>query len=115
VVAVPRQPRAINLTDRQGLVRFVKRNTEGLDTERFDTTLGPTLVTTPEQTVLDLAHRPDLGDSEIEIPAAVAALYRRSDEDRLRTLATEQRRLASLQRAEAFAPPQVRASAQPWI
>jgi predicted transcriptional regulator of viral defense system len=103
VVAVPRQHRPITLTDRQALVQFVKRDTGRLDAERIDTTLGPTLVTTPEQTVLDLAHRPDLGDSEIEIPAAVAALYERSDKDVLRTLATEQRRLASLQRAEAWA------------
>jgi hypothetical protein len=103
VVAVPRQHRPITLTDRQALVRFVKRDTARLDAERFDTTLGPTLVTTPEQTVLDLAHRPDLGDSEIEIPAAVAALYERSDQELLHKLAREQRRLASLERAEAWA------------
>lgn len=105
VVAVPRQHRPITLTDRQALVQFVKRDTAGLDAERFDTTLGPTLVTTPEQTVLDLAHRPALGDSEIEVPAAVAALYERSDKDLLRTLATTQRRLATLKRAEAWARP----------
>ena len=103
VVAVPRQHRAITLTDRQALVRFVKRDTARLDAERFDTTLGPTFVTTPEQTVLDLAYRPDLGDSEIEIPAAIAALYERSDHDLLRALAIKQRRLASLERAEAWA------------
>ena len=103
VVAVPRQHRPITLTDRQGLVRFVKRDTVRLDAERIDTPLGPTLVTTPEQTVLDLAHRPDLGDSEIEIPAAVAALHERSDQTVLHKLATEQRRLASLERAEAWA------------
>src|SRR5215467_11557560 len=50
--------------------------------------------TTPEQTVLDLAQLPALGDSEIEIPVAVAPLYERSDKDLLRTLATKQRRLA---------------------
>ena len=102
VVAVPRQHRPITLTDRQALVQFVKRDTERLDAERIDTTLGPTLVTTPEQTVLDLVHRPDLGDSEIEIPAAVAALYARSDKNVLRELAIKQRRLASLERAEAW-------------
>jgi predicted transcriptional regulator of viral defense system len=103
VVAVPRQHRPITLTDRQALVRFVKRDTGRLDAERFDTTLGPTLVTTPEQTVLDLAHRHDLGDSEGEVPAAVAALYERSDQELLRKLARKQRRLASLERAEAWA------------
>lgn len=103
VVAVPRQHRPITLTDRQALVQFVKRDTARLDAERFDTPLGPTLLTTPEQTVLDLAHRPGLGDSEVEIPAAVVALYERSDQAVLRKLATEQRRLASLERAEAWA------------
>lgn len=103
VVAVPRQHRPITLTDRQALVRFVKRDTARLDAERIDTPLGPTLVTTPEQTVLDLAHRPDLGDSEVEIPSAVAALYERSDQELLRKLAGKQRRLASLKRAEAWA------------
>lgn len=102
-VAVPQQHRPIALSDRTAIVRFVKRNTQGIDAERYDTELGPTLVTTPEQTVLDLAHRPDLGDAEIDVPAAVAALYERSDEDRLQTLATEQRRGASLKRAGTWA------------
>jgi hypothetical protein len=61
------------------------------------------LATTPEQTVLDLAHRPTLGDNEADIPAAVATLYARSDKKRLQELATEQRRLASLRRAEDWA------------
>ncbi|PRC50629.1 hypothetical protein C6A85_68405, partial [Mycobacterium sp. ITM-2017-0098] len=64
---------------------------------------GPVLVTTPEQTVLDLAHRPSLGDNEADVPAAVATLYARSDKKRLLDLAAEQRRLASLRRAEGWA------------
>jgi hypothetical protein len=60
------------------------------------------LVTTPEQTVLDLAHRPELGDSEVEVPSAAAALYERSDKQLLHSLATQQRRLASLHRAEMW-------------
>jgi hypothetical protein len=55
---------------------------------------------TPEQTILDLAHRPELGDSASDIPTAVAALYARCDQPRLKALATRQRRLASLRRAE---------------
>lgn len=102
-VAVPQQHRPIALSDRPAVVRFVKRNTEKLDAERYDTELGSTLVTTPEQTILDLAHRPKLGDTEIDIPTAVAALYERSDKDRLQALATEQRRIASLQRARTWA------------
>lgn len=54
-----------------------------LDAERMGTELGPALVTTPEQTVLDLAHRPALGDNESDVRDAVAALYSRSDTKRL--------------------------------
>jgi hypothetical protein len=60
-------------------------------------------VTTPEQTVLDLAHRPKLGDLGVDIQSAVAALYARSDRERLSVLAAEQRRVASLRRAEDWA------------
>lgn len=102
-VAVPEQHRPITLSDRTGVVQFVKRNTQGIDAERYETELGPTLVTTPEQTILDLAHRPKLGGAQIEIPAAVAALYERSDRNRVESLATEQRRIASLRRAETWA------------
>lgn len=103
IVAVPSQHRPIALTDRPAVVRFVKRDTKSLDAERIRTELGPVLATTPEQTVLDLAHRPTLGDNEADIPAAVEALYARSDKKRLQGLAAEQRRLASLRRAEDWA------------
>lgn len=101
-VAVPAQHRPIALSDRTAVVRFIKRDTQGLDAERYDTELGSTLVTTPEQTILDLAHRPELGDAEIDVPNAVTALYERSDKDRLQALATEQRRIASLKRAKTW-------------
>lgn len=102
-IAVPDQHRRIALSDRPAAVRFIKRDTKRLDAERYDTELGPTLVTTPEQTILDLANRPKLGDAEIDVPIAVAALYERSDKDRLQALATEQKRTASLKRAETWA------------
>ncbi|MGY4708825.1 type IV toxin-antitoxin system AbiEi family antitoxin [Mycolicibacterium sp. CBM1] len=102
-VATPRQHRPIVLPDRTAVVRFVKRNTQQLDAERYDTELGPTLVTTPEQTILDLAHHPKLGDAEIDIPSAVAVLHERSDKGHLQALATEQKRTASLERAETWA------------
>jgi hypothetical protein len=103
VVAVPDQHRPITLIDRPGVVRFVKRDTEVLDAERVETALGPALVTSPEQTVLDLAHRPELGDAEVEVPSAVAVLYQRCDTQRLETIAAEQRRMASLRRAQRWA------------
>jgi predicted transcriptional regulator of viral defense system len=102
-IAVPRQHRDIELSDRPAVVRFVKRDTARLDAERIDTPLGPALVTTPEQTVLDLAHRPRLGDVEVDVHTAVTALYARSDQQRLSTLASDQRRMASLRRAETWA------------
>jgi hypothetical protein len=103
VVAVPRQHRPIQLTDRQAVVGFVKRDTSKLDAERIGTPLGPALVTTPEQTVLDLAHRPQLGDAEDDVPAAIVALCRTCDPQRLEALATEQRRTASLRRVKSCA------------
>jgi hypothetical protein len=103
LVAVPKQHRPIQLNGRPSLVRFVKRDTDRLDVERIETPLGPALVTTPEQTVLDLAHRPQLGDVGDDVPAAVAALYRRSDTQRLEMLAADQRLTASLRHAESWA------------
>lgn len=102
VVAIPKQHRPISLTDRTATIHFVKRSTSDLDAERIDTPLGPALVTSPEQTILDLAHRPRLGDAEVEIPSAVAALHRNSDDERLRTLAVEQRLMAALRRASMW-------------
>ena len=102
-VATPAQHRPIVLSDRTAIVRFVKRNTRVIDAERYETELGSTLVTTPEQTILDLAHRPNLGDAEIDVPSAVAALYERTDKDHLQALATEQKRTTSLKRAETWA------------
>ncbi len=103
VVAVPRAHRPIELSDRRATVRFVQRDTDALDAERVDTALGSALVTTPEQTVLDLARRPLLGNAEPEIAAAITALYGRSDPDRLAELAEPQRLVAALRRAEIWA------------
>ncbi|WP_019928614.1 type IV toxin-antitoxin system AbiEi family antitoxin [Nocardia sp. BMG111209] len=103
VIAVPRQHKPIALTDRLATVRFVRRDTELLDAERVETTLGPALVTTPEQTLLDLARRPGLGNAETDVPAAVTALFRDSDPQRLAELARSQRLGAALRRAEAWA------------
>ncbi len=103
VVAVPRRHRPITLTDRTATIRFLRRDTTGLDAERIDTPLGPALVTTPEQTILDLARWPLLGDAENEIPAAIAGLFRRSDRERLAALASEQGLTAALARAGTWA------------
>lgn len=103
VVAVPAQRAAINLADRAASVRFVKRDTARLDAERMSTELGPTLVTTPEQTILDLARRPDLGEAEDQVRDAIRILITRADADLLDRLATTQRARASLRRARDWA------------
>ncbi|MBO0852415.1 MAG: type IV toxin-antitoxin system AbiEi family antitoxin domain-containing protein [Nocardia sp.] len=103
VVAVPGRHRPIALSDRTAAVRFVRRDTEALDAELVQTPLGPVLVTTPEQTVLDLARRPLLGNAETDVRPAITALYRRSDPERLAELAEPQRLVAALRRAEIWA------------
>lgn len=103
VVAVPAQRKAITLADRSATVRFVKRDTARLDAERMSTELGPTLVSTPEQTVLDLARRPDLGDAKDEVRDAVRILIARADVDLLDELAATQHARASLRRARDWA------------
>lgn len=103
VVAVPAQRNAIRLADRVATVRFVKRDTARLDAERMNTELGPTLVTTPEQTVLDLARRPDLGHAADEAREAVRILIGSADDGLLAELATAQRAWASLRRARDWA------------
>jgi predicted transcriptional regulator of viral defense system len=103
IVATPDDRRDIALRDRDGVVHFVRRDTDRLDAELVGTELGQCLVTTPEQTVLDLARRPDLGHAAIEAHAAIAALLPRCDERTLERLAREQRLRAALARVRPAA------------
>jgi hypothetical protein len=98
IVAAPGDRRDIKLKDRDGTVHFVQRDTDALDAELMTTDLGPCLVTTPEQTVLDLAHRPNLGHAEPEAHAAIAALLPRCDDQTLESIAGRQRLRAALTR-----------------
>lgn len=99
VVAIPKQRRVLNLADRSAQVRFVRRDVARLDAERLPTDLGTALVTGVEQTLLDLAHRPDIGGVEAEAWAAVNALWPRADLDVLEQIAGDQRLRAALKRA----------------
>lgn len=99
VVAIPKNRPRLVLADRDALVTFVRRDTDRLDAERVNTDLGAALVTTVEQTLLDLAHRPGLGDVPTEARAAVRALWPRADADRLADIAGEQRLRSALVRA----------------
>lgn len=99
VVAVPTQRNTIALADRDATVQFVKRDTAALDAQAMPTELGSVLVTTPEQTLLDLAHRPTLGQAEDQIDEAIAALLARAKPDTLARIAATQRLRAALIRA----------------
>ena len=103
VVAVEVSRRSLTLGDRKATVRFVRRNTTRLDAERLTTDLGPALVTTVEQTLLDLAHRPDVGGVSNEAAEAVRALWTRADANRLTEIAGSQRMKAALVRARDWA------------
>lgn len=102
IVAVPGNRRPLVLHDRDGVIRFVQRNTEALDAELMTTELGDCLVATPEQTVLDLSHRPNLGDAAQEAWSALVLLMPRCDPEVLKRLAAEQRLGAALERAREF-------------
>lgn len=99
VVAVERQHRPVKLTN-GGMLHLVKRNIDQLDAVAVQLETGKALVTTPEQTALDLAKRPGLGGVEDEAWAAVRRLIPILDFDVLRDLAREQRAPAALRLVE---------------
>jgi len=103
IVAVPRQRAAITIADRDSLVRFVVRHVDRLDVESMVTELGRATVTTPEQTVLDLARRPSLGGAPDEARAAAGVLLPRCDRQVLERLAIEQHMRATLIRLPTWA------------
>lgn len=103
VVAAAGHRNTLHLTDRDATVVFVRRDVSKLDCEQRQNELGRGLVTTVEQTLLDLAARPDLGGLPDEARAAVQALLPRADREILRELATTQRRRPTLDRLLASA------------
>lgn len=98
VIAATRHRRTLQLTDREAQVLFARRDTSALDLQRHRTELGDGWVTTVEQTLLDLAARPHLGDLPDEARAAIRALLPRADRALLANLATTQRRTRTLHR-----------------
>ncbi|HEY3925636.1 MAG TPA: type IV toxin-antitoxin system AbiEi family antitoxin domain-containing protein [Acidothermaceae bacterium] len=109
VIAVPRQrPR---LSTSFGTVVFVKRDVSQLDRTRAPTRLAPGYMTDVDQTVLDLAARPDLGDLQPrEIGAVLLALANKVDWTHARELAIRQHRGTAYMRARwACAPAMDRA------
>lgn len=100
IVAAPTQHEAIALLDRPAAVRFVKRDTALLDVETVATELGRALITSVEQTVLDLARKPSLNVAEDQISDAVRALLARCDPELLDDIAGRQRLRSALERAQ---------------
>lgn len=100
VVAVPAQHKPVRLYE-GGEVVFVKRNVVDLEARLVELETGAALVTTVEQTLLDLAKRPALGGHPDEAEDAVRTLLPRADFDRVRRLARAQHIRAPLARLEA--------------
>lgn len=98
----PTQHRPIALLLRQGEVQFRKRDPDRLDIEYLDTELGPGLVTSVAQTILDLSTRHFEGDGDLRTEA-VRNLMNVVDRDELADLATRVRGLAALNRARQVA------------
>lgn len=98
IVAAARHRPHLRLADRNATAIYVRRDVSKLDVQRHTTELGGGWVTTVEQTVLDLAARPDLGGLPAEAQTAVGALLARADRGRLADLAATQRRRATLER-----------------
>jgi len=99
-VAVPTQRRPMRLADRHGEIRFVMRAVAKLDAVAVATELGQALVTTPEQTVLDLA-RADPRAEDLDAQEAINALWPECDPAVLGAIAARQRMRATYARIAA--------------
>ncbi|MCG2799416.1 MAG: type IV toxin-antitoxin system AbiEi family antitoxin [Cellulomonas sp.] len=99
-VAVPTQRRPLRLADREGEVQFVMRKVGELDAVAMATELGQVLVTTPEQTVLDLA-RADPRAEDLDAQEAIDALWSACDPAALEEIAGRQRMHATYARVAA--------------
>jgi hypothetical protein len=91
VIAVPRQHRPVRLED-GGRVIFTTTDTSRLDARHEQGALGRFLVTTPEQTILDLLDQPKLGGIEAEAGLAIRAIATVVDPHRARNLAQHRSR-----------------------
>lgn len=95
VIAVPQQHRPVTLTD-GGNVIFTTTDVDQLEAHFEQTTIGGFLVTTPEQTMIDLLARPDLGGMPNQALAAAAVLACSVDPDRVHQLAETRPRTVRL-------------------
>lgn len=98
IIATGRHRRTLLLADRDATVLFVRRDVSTLDVQRYGSELGEGWVTTVEQTILDLAARPELGGLPREAHESIRLLLPRADCEVLDELAVAQRRRATLDR-----------------
>lgn len=96
VVALPVQHRPIDILG--GRVVFMARDVDTIHARTEATPLGELLVTSVEQTLVDLVARPTLGGLPGEALAAARHLSERADLELARDLAVRQRRAAPLTR-----------------
>ncbi|RMI06682.1 type IV toxin-antitoxin system AbiEi family antitoxin domain-containing protein [Cellulomonas triticagri] len=96
-VAVPAQRRPLRFADREGEIRFIARAVADLDAVVVPTDLGQALVTTAEQTVLDLARNDPRGE-DLDAQQSITALRPECDLDTMRDLAERQRMRATFAR-----------------
>lgn len=82
VVAVPAPHREVHL-DTGGRIVFTTTDTEQIDARAERTPLGAMLVATPEQTLIDLVARPNLGGVPEEAAVAARNLAMRTDAARV--------------------------------
>lgn len=98
VIAAGRQRPALHTT--VGRLRFVTRKVSGLDLQRVETELASGWVTTVEQTLLDLADRPSIGElSAAEVAQLIRSLAEAADWRRVGDLAIGQRKRPAAVRA----------------
>lgn len=103
VIAVPEQHRPVALTD-GGRVVFTTTDVDRLNARLEHGSLGDFLVTTPEQTLLDLMERPELGGMGAEAAAAIRALTDTVDRAKVVELAGERTRVLQRRVRERFGP-----------
>ncbi|SEP94354.1 type IV toxin-antitoxin system AbiEi family antitoxin [Lentzea albida] len=102
VVAVPKQRPVLHTA--VGDVVFVKRDVRRLDLERAETELTTGWMTTPEQTALDVAARPELGGlGRAAAEPVLRALARKIDWAVTEELARDQHRPGALARLKEAA------------
>lgn len=102
VVAVPAPHEAMTLAN-GGKVIFTTTEVDQLDARLERGELGTFLVTTKEQTLIDLIARPNLGGVPSEARAAVAALVPKVDREQVANLLARKPRTVQKKVTEVFA------------